>query len=169
MNAFTLWNTFQHNVNPLSKVIYLPKVQNLVLDSIRDPYSISTSSTALLFSIYATAVLSLKDDDCQIKFGESRNILLERYTNAAQQALGAANFIQSTDLEVLQAFVLYIIAMRPTLVPETTWILSGMAIRMSERISLLTPKNQISLFEAQMRSRIGWHILWIGKYPTQIK
>jgi hypothetical protein len=161
MNAFTLWQAFLNNVNPLSKLIYVPKVQDLVLEAIRDHRSISPASNALIFAIYAAAVMSMKGDECQIKFSESKDVLMDRYLSATQKALGAADFIQSTDLEVLQAFVIYIIAIRPKLVPETTWLLSGMAFRMSQRVDLSTPKGEVSVFEAQMRSRVAWYIVWV--------
>jgi hypothetical protein len=161
MNAFTLWQAYLNNINPLSKLIYVPKVQDLLLETIRDPHSISPASTALIFSIYAAAVMSMTEDECQIKFCESQNNLHERYLVATQKALGATDFIQSTDLQVLQAFVIYIIALRPRFSPETSWMLTGIALRMCQRIEISTPKSEVSLFEAQMRSRVGWHIVWL--------
>jgi hypothetical protein len=82
-----LWQTFLQNVNPLSKVIHTPEVETQVLDASRDISVISKASGALLLSIYTA-----------------------QYVTATQQALCAAGFMTSSNIVVLQAFVIFLVS-----------------------------------------------------------
>lgn len=79
-HAFILWQKFLENVNLLSKVIHAPSVQPEVIKATTDPSSSSSTSLALLFSIYAAAIMSLTKNDVECSFGQSRETLLHRYT-----------------------------------------------------------------------------------------
>lgn len=110
MHAFMLWQAFLQNVNPLSKLIYAPLVQEQVVEASRDLSAIPQASVALLFAIYAAAVMSLNEDECLNKMEEPRSTLLNRYLSATQQALIEVDFIQSTGLVVLQAFIIFLVS-----------------------------------------------------------
>lgn len=114
MQAFMLWQFFLQNVNPLSKVIHAPQVQPQVLEASKDFRSVSKPAVALLFAIYAAAVMSLKDEDCQAHFNSSKTVLLSRYFSAAQQALAAASFMKSRNILTLQAFVVFLVRDTPS-------------------------------------------------------
>jgi len=108
--VFTLWQAYLRNVNPASKVIHAPSVQELVVEAMRDPGSVSRNTTALLLSIYAAAVMSMSAADCKKTMAEDRKVLLPRYLAAAQQALAAAGLIQSTSFVLLQAFTIFLVS-----------------------------------------------------------
>ena len=110
IHAFTLWQAFLQNVNPLSKVIYAPQIQDLIVDAIRDFEAIPAESVALLFAIYAAAITSLKDDECRSKMGEPKKALLDRYLRATQYALIAADFVQNASFILLQAFTIFLVS-----------------------------------------------------------
>lgn len=109
--AFTLWQTYLRNVNPITKVIHAPSVQELVVEAIRDPDSVSRNTTALLLSIYAAAVMSMTTADCLLKLGEPRHIMLTRYAANALQALAAGGLIRSTSFVLLQAYTIYLVSL----------------------------------------------------------
>jgi hypothetical protein len=113
MYAFTLWQAFLQNVNPLSKLIYAPTVQDQVIDASRDLNEIPRPSISLLFAIYAAAVMSWKEDECLKKMGEPKSTLLKRYLSATRQALIDVGFIQSANLVVLQAFTIFLVSRAP--------------------------------------------------------
>jgi hypothetical protein len=113
VHAFTLWQAYLQNVNPLSKVIYAPHVQDLVVEASRDLSTVPYESVALLFAIYAAAVMSCKDEECQSKIGESKKALHDRYLAATQQALTATGFINSVSLVALQAFAIFLVSCAP--------------------------------------------------------
>jgi hypothetical protein len=109
MHAFMLWQAYLQNVNPLSKLIYAPLVQELVVDASRDVSAVTLDSVALLFAIYAAAVMSWNNDECQSRMGESKKVLHDRYLAATQQALVAARFLNSVSLVALQGFAVFLV------------------------------------------------------------
>lgn len=112
VQIFRLWQTFLDNVNPLSKIFHAPTVQHQILEASGNLDKVSKGLQALMFSIYATAVTSLSDSECESMMGESRSTLLARYSAGTQQALVKASFLKSSDLTVLQAFVLFLVSAR---------------------------------------------------------
>lgn len=115
---------------------------------------------ALLFAIYSAAVVSLKDPDCERKFGESRKALLFRYRLATKAALSRAKFMSSADLTVLQAFLIHLLSMREVYDSRTLWTLIGVALRMAEGMGLHRDGSFLGLppFETEMRRRVWWQL-----------
>lgn len=109
MQAFMLWQTFLQNVNPLSKVIHAPLVQPQVIEASKDFDSVPKPSIALLFAIYAAAVMSLNEEECLNQLDGPRTVLLSRYFVACQQALAASSFLKSRSIVTLQAFVVFLV------------------------------------------------------------
>lgn len=64
-----------------------------------------------MFAVYALAVTSMKSSECVEVFGETSSVLLNRYRSGAAQALIAAELHSTKDLEVLQAFVLFLVCL----------------------------------------------------------
>lgn len=95
----------------MSKVIHAPLVQPQVIEASKDFDSISKPATALLFAIYAAAVISLKEDDCQTQLNGPKSVLLTRYVSACQQALAAASFMKSRNIVTLQAYVIFLVSL----------------------------------------------------------
>ncbi len=107
---------FLQNINPLTKLIHAPSMQADMIGAVKEPNSASTPKKALIFAIYAAAVMSMRDEDCISEFGEPRKALWEKYISATQGLLVAANFMKSRSLILLQAFTIYIVSiLRPIL------------------------------------------------------
>ncbi|KAL1911335.1 hypothetical protein Sste5344_002715 [Sporothrix stenoceras] len=195
VHAFILWQTYLQSVNPLSKIIYAPQVQDLVIQAVGGYDSLSTANVALLFAIYAAAVSAMSEADCQAKIGEGKQHLLQKYLTCAQQALGAAEFMRSTNLNILQAFTIFLLAARQSYDADAMWILTGMAVRMGQRLLATVPaqtanattningnsktvapqgknkgKNAAtpSFFDTQMRLRVWWQILLLDGRVAQL-
>lgn len=111
VNIFRLWQTYLDNVNPLAKIFHAPMIQQLVLEASCDLDNVSVSTEALMFSIYLSSVTSLRDEDCRGMFGESRAVLLTRFSNATQQALINAEVLKTSSLVILQAFTLFLVGL----------------------------------------------------------
>lgn len=135
----------------------MPNLQQRILDASWDPIKISKPLTAILFAIYTLAITFTFSVDCQASFGETRGTLLTRYRAATVQALIAAEFLTTKDLEVLQAFVLFLLADPESDLNST---LTGAAIRLGQKMGLhrdnIDPK--ISFFEKEMRIRLWWQL-----------
>lgn len=104
-----LWTAFAENVNPLIKVIHGPTTQALVNESIQNLDSLGRGVSALLFAIYLAAATSLTEQECISMLGEPKAALIGRYKYAAQKALLNASYLKSSDMTVLQAFVVYLV------------------------------------------------------------
>lgn len=110
VHIFTLWQTFLDNVNPLVKILHAPTVQQIILQASANLEKISKGNEALMFAIYAFAVTSLTNAQCESIFNETKPSLLARYQQGVQQALLRAEFLKSSELVVLQAFVLFLVS-----------------------------------------------------------
>ena len=85
-------------------------MQAEMIGAVKEPNSASTPKQALIFAVYAAAVMSMRDDDCISEFGEPRKALWEKYSSATQSLLVAANFMKSRSFVLLQAFTIYIVS-----------------------------------------------------------
>lgn len=105
---FRLWETFLKNVDPLVKIIHVPTVQSQLLQASVDLQNVSEPFEALMFSIYASAVTSLSNEECLELTGVLKSQLLERYHKITQRALTRAGLLGTLDVVVLQAAVLFL-------------------------------------------------------------
>lgn len=110
VQIFRLWQTFIDNVNPLIKIFHAPSIQQKVLEASADLENVGKGMEALMFAIYSTAIMSLNEEECMSMFGEERQVLLARYQNGSRQALARAGLLRSSDMTILQAFVLYLVS-----------------------------------------------------------
>ena len=110
VQIFLLWQTYLDNVNPLLKLFHAPTVQQSILDAASNLENIPQSTEALMFAIYFMSITSLRNNDCEKIMGESRPVLLARFSNATQQALLNAGLLKSSNMTILQAFVLFLVS-----------------------------------------------------------
>jgi hypothetical protein len=169
-HAKILWQAHIDNVEPICKVLHIPTVATLVENGSQHPYYISKADECILFAIYHFAVVSLSDESCQQSFGQTRDTLRIRYHNALRQALINASFLRTTQIPVLQAFVLYLLSTRHQNDPQTFWMMTGAAVRIAQRIGLHKDAESLGLppFDVQMRRRLFCQILPLDGYASQI-
>ncbi|KAH8599545.1 hypothetical protein B0O99DRAFT_724405 [Bisporella sp. PMI_857] len=152
---FRLWQTFLVNVNPLVKIFHAPTVQQTLIDATSDLHYIPKHVEALMFAIYLLAVTSMQPEECETMLGDTKNNLLKKFSTSVQQALINARLLKSLNLTTLQAFVLYILAVRKCYDPHSMWILTGSAVRIAQRLGIHRDgaDHQISPFDVEMRRR----------------
>lgn len=109
VHIFKLWQVFLENVNPLTKIIHAPTLQQRILDASGDLGSVPEDLEALMFAIYCAALTSLDDSEVQRNFGEARTKLLAVHRQGAQKALVNAGLLKTSNMTVLQAFVIFIV------------------------------------------------------------
>ncbi|TVY83010.1 Aurofusarin cluster transcription factor aurR2 [Lachnellula suecica] len=170
VHIFQLWQTFLGNVNPLVKIFHAPTVQQTILDACGNLQNISRPTEALMFSIYFLAITSLNNADCQNLFGESRQALVAKYCHATQQALMNAKFLRSMNLLTLDALTIYILGVRRIYDPHSIWVLTGVAVRIAQRLGLHRDgsKYKISPFDAEMRRRTWWQIIFLDGHASKL-
>ncbi|KAI9042712.1 putative C6 transcription factor [Aspergillus affinis] len=169
-DATKLWDTYVQNVDPLCKVLHVPTVARMVDTVSKQPSVASNSDECLLFVIYYFAVFSMSDVDCLQEFNQSRSHLMSKYQTTFCQALVNASWLKTTAMPVLQAYTLFLIAMRTQIDPDTFWILTGIAVRLAQRMGLHRDSEKLGLppFEVQMRRRLFWQLLPLDGYAGQV-
>ena len=157
---FKLWQVFQENVNPILKIIHVPTLQTQLLNVAFDLDKVDKHFEPLMFGIYAMAVLSLTDAESQEILQEDKTTLFGRYLCAIRYGLMNTRFLGTSELSVLQAFVLYVVATRHFYRPRSTWVLAGVASRIAQGMGLHKDGSTLGLppFESEMRRRLFWQI-----------
>ncbi|KAI9900942.1 hypothetical protein N3K66_005204 [Trichothecium roseum] len=168
--ALLLWQTHANNVEPLCKILHLPSTAEMVKKVSHNPISGTDADACLLFAVYHFAVSSMTNDDCMDKLGMPRKQLLEYYNFAARQALVNASFLRTSDFVVLQALVLFLMACRHTYDAHTYWALTGVAVRISQRMGLHKDGDTLGLppFDVQMRRRLFYQLLPLEGMASQM-
>lgn len=168
--AMIMWKTHVENVEPICKILHLPSTGKLVATVSQQPAVASKADECLLFAIYHFAVFSMTDDECAKKLGDSRSFLLSRYNLATRQALVNATFLKTTEMSVLQSFMLYLIPCRYHYDAHTYWILTGVAVRIAQRMGIHRDGEKLGLppFEVQMRRRLFYQLLPIDGLASQM-
>lgn len=111
VHIFKLWQVFLENVNPLTKIIHAPTLQQRILNASGDLGSIPEDLEALMFAIYCAALTSLDDNEVLQSFGEARSKLLSAHRQNAQNALVNAKLLKTSNLVVLQALIIFIVGL----------------------------------------------------------
>ncbi|KAJ5357487.1 hypothetical protein N7541_004645 [Penicillium brevicompactum] len=169
LHIFKLWQAFLENVNPLTKVIHVPTLQQQILEAMSDLPRASKELEALMFAIYCIALVSMEQSDVEKSFGESKKVLLSKYKKGAQQAFKNAALLRTSSLTVLQAFMLYLLCMRAFSDPHTIWTLCGIATRIAQRIGVHRDGSNhgLSVFETEMRRRVWFQLMIIDATSAQ--
>lgn len=109
----TLCNVYFRNVDPLMKILHRPTIEKTFDLYMMNPadYPLSRTTEALFFAMYFGAVTSLPPDSCVKQLGEDRRVLSVQYKQAAEHALARADYLNSTSLETLQAFMIYSVSL----------------------------------------------------------
>jgi hypothetical protein len=156
-----LWQIYIDNINPLLKITHVPTVQAQIIQATSDLANAPKNIEALMFGIYTMALTSLDDVQVMERFNEPKKEMLGRYFAAVQQALVNANFMRVNDPICLQAFFLYLLAVRWFVDPRQIWCLIGMAVRMAHKMGLHRDPGGFGLppFEIEARRRLWWNIV----------
>jgi hypothetical protein len=157
-----LWQIFLANVNPLTHLIHVPSMQQSISDAcdVR-MHGISRSLEAFVFAMYLSAVNSATEEECFNILGESKEGLTVKFWYGTRQSLINSLWLRSSELMVLQAFVIFLLTLRQQYDPRVLWSLTGVALRMGQRIGLHRDGASLGLtaLETELRRRLWWQIL----------
>lgn len=155
-----LWLAFVDNFDPLTKIVHVPTLRPAFEKALRDTSQIPKTFEALMFAIFGAAVMTLKDDECQRRFSETRRSILSRFTKATEAALSRAKFMATTSLVVLQALVIHLFSVRDMYEPRTVYTLTGIAVRIAQGIGLDRDGTVLgySPFDTEVRRRVWWQL-----------
>ncbi|KAL8789127.1 MAG: hypothetical protein Q9195_006993 [Heterodermia aff. obscurata] len=159
--AFRLWQIFLNNVNPLTKVLHAPTMQQSLLEATGKLDDVPRAMEPLIFAIYSCAVFSLSNAECESITGNSKPVMLNKFQSAARLALVRAGLLRTSNMLVLQAFTLFLLSMHLRYDSHTLWTLTGVAVRIAQRSGLHRDGVDLKLppFETEMRRRLWWQII----------
>jgi hypothetical protein len=69
------------------------------------------SFQAVLFAALLSSVISMSEDTVRAEFGVEKQSWVDRFREGTEAALARANFLATTKLETLQAFVMYLVSL----------------------------------------------------------
>ncbi|PYH33888.1 Zn(II)2Cys6 transcription factor [Aspergillus neoniger CBS 115656] len=136
----TLWDLFEENVAPCND------------------FSDDRASEAVRFAVYFAAITSMDPERCKHVFGKERGNLQQHYRFATQQALARANFLQSHNLTVLQATILFLTCLRGEDDAAFVWAMTAAVHRIAQGLGLHRDGTHLGLnpFQTEVRRRIWW-------------
>jgi acyl-CoA thioesterase len=70
-----------------------------------------SSFQAVLFAALLSSVVSMSEDMLRVEFGVEKQTMVASFRQGAEAALARANFLRTTKLETLQAFVMYLVSL----------------------------------------------------------
>lgn len=154
------WRLFKTNCDSLIKVLHIPTTEPIILHAMQQRTGIPKGLEALMFSIYFTAVESLPEDECWETFGSSKSDLIDTYKFATEQALARAKFLETDELIVLQAFVIFLMSLRNHCSIRLMWSLTALAVRLAQNAGIHRDGTHFNLspFTTEMRRRLWWSI-----------
>ena len=169
-DAMNLWKLYVRNVDPITKCVHLPTGLVMIQRAASNPSSMSKVTECLLFAIYHFAVISATERECMELFRQAKPTLAKIYYDAIRQALIGCSFLKTTELAILQAYALFLISVRTRYDPNTFWILTGVAVRIAQRMGLHCDGQELKMnpFDVHIRRRIFWQLLHLDGFAGQI-
>lgn len=159
-HALLYWRLFKTNCDRLIKVLHIPTTEPIILHALQQPTRVPKGFEALMFSIYFSAIQSLSEDGCWEAFGSPKSDLIDTYKFATEQALARAKFLETDELIVLQAFVIFLMSLRNHCSIRLMWSLTALAVRLAQNAGIHRDGTHFNLspFTVEMRRRLWWSI-----------
>jgi hypothetical protein len=105
-------------VHPIAQVLHRPSF-NKEYDTFWDEVSLGieppSSVQAIVFAVMFAAVVSMDPSAIIRDFGVAKESLVDNFKLGTETALHRANFLRTTKIETLQAFILYMVRVNPQL------------------------------------------------------
>lgn len=115
---------------------------------------------SLVFAAWFTAAVGLEDDVAMQHYGYTKQQLVDLMKIGTESALAKANFLRTTRVDTMQAFIMYLIPLCRAEVSRAHSVLLGAAVRMAECMGLHRDGQAYGLnpLETHVR-RLLWHQL----------
>lgn len=107
-----LHNYYFSNVDPMFKVLHRPSVRELMLNGKHylGHKPDEPAVDALMFAVYYAATNTQNENSCKQIFSDEKVNLLNKYRFAFEVCLARADFVNSVEIEVIQAFVIFLVS-----------------------------------------------------------
>ncbi|GME43660.1 putative C6 transcription protein [Neofusicoccum parvum] len=165
------WEKFIELVDPFVKILHIPTTAPLFLNFNASATPVDTQP--LFFAICYSVACSLPPSACATVLQDDQRALIVKYKTATQRALGAARFLATQELRVLQALVL-LMSCAGGSEAEELWTLTGLVLRVAQHMGLHRDGGRhfaalVSPFAAEMRRRAWWHICVLDLQVSEVR
>ncbi|KAJ5233864.1 uncharacterized protein N7469_005630 [Penicillium citrinum] len=154
-------DVYSENVNSVAQCVHMPTVTKMIRELRGDMTRLTPVNEALVFSIYYAAVTSMEDDEISINFGCTKQELNMKYRLGLEHALAKADFLNTSDLVLVQAFANFLALLRLYDSPRFVWMMTGLAIRMAISLGLHRDGSNfpnLCPYAIEMRRRAWWSL-----------
>ncbi|KAJ9248806.1 fungal-specific transcription factor domain-containing protein [Paecilomyces variotii] len=156
----TCWHIFLENVDPVVRILHKPTIRNLLDEAQQKGLEgLPKPSIALLLAICFCAMVTLDPWRSRALFNADGNEAMQHCKHAVEHAMAEAQLIQTRDIQVLQAFTLFLTCVQRKN-SQPVWTLIGLAIRIATSLGLHQESVNFGLspFEIEMRRRLWWQL-----------
>ncbi|KAM0459804.1 hypothetical protein ACHAO4_001928 [Trichoderma viride] len=104
---------------------------------------------------------TLEEGEIQTNFAVTKEEMLARYRYATEQSLAKANFLNTSELAVVQALTLFLLVVRRYDDSRFTWSMTALLVRIAQGLGIHRDGTNFGLspFETEQRRRVWWAIL----------
>lgn len=168
--ALKLFRVYEENIDPVCKLVHIPSGKALMQQAVSDRTKMTRAAEALLFAIFHFAVVSMTERQCKALFGQPQQATVSNLHHAVCRAFANAHFLRSSEVTVLQAYLLFLLSIRNTYDPHTFWILTGVAVRIGQRVGLYHDGEELGVnpFDTEIRRRIFAQLMPLDCLASQM-
>ncbi|CAD6568028.1 MAG: hypothetical protein ASARMPRED_001388 [Alectoria sarmentosa] len=156
-----LLDAYIYRVDSILKVTHLPSLRSLLLSEEpewADPLD-CPSREALRFAMCFTAVCTLTEAESRKMFMETKDKTINRFRLATEVMLSRAKLLTTSDITVLQAFVIYLAGRRTCTGYKKIWTLIASAVRIGQSLGLDTDDGRFNTpLQREIRRRVWYSI-----------
>lgn len=115
---------------------------------------------AIIFAAMFSAAVSMTNEQVMSRFGTSKDMLVDSLRTGTESSLAKANFLRTTKVDTMQAFIMYLIPLARSEVSRGHSGLVGTAIRLAECMGLHRDGTLYSMKPVEVHvRRMLWHQL----------
>ncbi|KAH8197560.1 hypothetical protein TruAng_008296 [Truncatella angustata] len=153
-----LLETFFDKVDPIIKILHRPTILKMVSAGTSH---LTIEQEALQFSIYFAAVTSLTPQECLSHMGQDQMTLFKSYQLDVERALAAADYLNNSEMECIQAFLLYVACLRVHNESRASWVLTAMLLRLAQAFDIWHDGDgsRYTVYQAELRRRLWWQVV----------
>ncbi|KAF2148887.1 hypothetical protein K461DRAFT_232285 [Myriangium duriaei CBS 260.36] len=161
-----LLEQYWRSCHPVVTIVHKPSFlsqYNLFWQHIMIGTEPPASTQAVIFACLFMAAVSVPEATAVRDYGVPRAVLIERLKTGTEVCLAKANFLRTTKLETMQAFVMFLIPLCRAEVSRAHSALTGTAIRLAECMGLHRDGTLygFSPVETHVRRLVWYHLCFL--------
>lgn len=128
-------------VHPIARTVHRPSFERqheMFWKQIAAGIEPRTSYQAVFFAALLSSVISMPEEKVLAEFAVDKKSLVDSFQRGTESALARANFLRTTKLETLQAFVMYLVSRTFTCITSSKHATSSNALSIP-----VSPRNYL--------------------------